>query len=600
MVEETGGAKDMLARSNGTLRVCAGIAAAAVFTLGAVAESSAADAIMDIELLASATADECYVDVGNPLNTWYGFDGWPAGGCDIGTNADPKVNQAYIWGLALCGDVLWFGTAANPACMVQGTYLDMADPSGGNSSVCEFGVSQFPEAAALPEAYRDWRPPDLFKYDTGSNTLTPLNGWLDPDGNARRWNTLGIRSAGCHNGVVFLGGPVLPTGDTLAVMNGVNLFAFDADNGLYLGSTTLEGYSDIRSWVVAQDNLYTGMLTMLFTGEILRWTGNKANPFQFQTVGYLPCEPAYFAEHDGRLLVTTWPGLLRQGAGLWMSPRIPNGGLRRWHALWWRELWNSDEYEPDELLNLSYGGGPVASFDGCIFWGTMHVPYLGYQIYTLMYGEPETDAGQRMLQDNTLRTTSVFRGSLVRRAGLWGWLVPDFDYDLLYGEPEFTVWTNPDLGTNGWETVPNNMGGVEPLYGPMGFEKDWRARRVSGVCNYYQDEPSSNFYSWSSAVANGQLFWGTLDLYSGDRRCHAHDDDEGADLWRFPSCDEPAVPEFIDGAGNSNLYGVRNMVSDGTNLYLGMATQVNLRTEEGGDSNPGGWKLLKLTPLPPP
>jgi hypothetical protein len=584
----------MLVRSSGTLRVCAGMAIAAVCILGAVAQSSA-DPIMDILELSSATADECYREPGSAFNEWYGADAWPGGDCDFlstnggltTVNGRPKVNQAYIWGLALCGDRAWFGTAANPACMVQGTYLGQPIPDGGNSSVCEFGISQFPDAAALPEAYGDWRPPDLFAYDTLTNTQILLNGLLDAEGETRRWNTLGIRSAGCHNGVVFLAGPVLPSGD-LGTMNGINVFAFDADNVSYIGSTTLDGYMNIRSWVVAGDALYTGMQTTLLLGEVLKWTGDKANPFQFQTVGYLPCEPAYLTEHEGRLICTTWPGLMSLGAGLWMSPRIPNGGLRPWHSLWWRELWNSEEYEPDELINFGYGGGPVASFDGCLIWGTMHVPYLGTQIYALLYGEPETDAGYELLAFNTLRATSVFRGSLVRRPGLWGWLVPDFEYDLLYGESEFNVWTNPEAGTNGWETLPNNMGGAAPLYGPMGFEH----------APYYG--LSLNFYSWSSAICqdaqgNDQLFWGTFDYFS-ERN---FPEQSGADLWRFPSCDEPAVAEFTNGAGNRSMYGVRNMVSDGNILYLGMATDVNLRTVEHGNSRPGGWKLLKLTPLAP-
>jgi hypothetical protein len=45
----------------------------------------------------------------------------------------------------------------------------------------------------------------------------------------------------------------------------------------------------------------------------------------------------------------------------------------------------------------------------------------------------------------------------------------------------------------------------------------------------------------------------------------------GADLWRFDSPNGPAKAESLTGVGNYLNYGVRNMIADACNLYLGMA-----------------------------
>ena len=260
----------------------------------------------------------------------------------------------------------------------------------------------------------------------------------------------------------------------------------------------------------------------------------------------------------------------------------PANGLSFWHALWWRNLWESSEYEPDPTLNYTYGGGAIASLGDCFIWGTIHVPLLTAQVHILLYGEPQTDDEQLAVYLNTLRTTSVFRGRLVRRPGLWGWLTPDFEYELLYGQEQFTIW-NPDLGTNGeWETV-DNASGLVPLYGPSGFE-------TAPYPPPYNI--SYNFYLWSGAALDGQGYFGTLDLYDNSSPSGWR----GADLWRFPSCNEPAVAEFRDGGDNRRSYGIRTMVTDENVLFMGMASSDNLRTVYNGSNGYGGWRLLKGTP----
>lgn len=49
------------------------------------------------------------------------------------------------------------------------------------------------------------------------------------------------------------------------------------------------------------------------------------------------------------------------------------------------------------------------------------------------------------------------------------------------------------------------------------------------------------------------------------------------------------------GLGNYLNYGIRNMVADGSTLYLGMANPMNLRTDPDDDVPEGGWELIRLS-----
>ena len=64
----------------------------------------------------------------------------------------------------------------------------------------------------------------------------------------------------------------------------------------------------------------------------LKWTGDKNNPFRFQVVGELGSEPGFLAEHDGRIAVSGWTGVMPNEAigempAVYLSPPIPMDGL---------------------------------------------------------------------------------------------------------------------------------------------------------------------------------------------------------------------------------------------------------------------------------
>ena len=552
-------------------------------------------ATLDREVLASAQPDECFFGIGNPNNTFV-----PAGvtcdQCPPGSQA--KVNQAYVWGLAKTGKDIWFGTGPNVHCLVIGGFLGSTSPSQTDSYVCEFGDSKFAEffPGTVGDQLGDFRPPRMYRYrltDKSIQDITPADVKVN--------QTLGIRSAGAHNGVTFFAGPGV---------SGVNMFAFDSDTGAYLGSQSFASYSNIRKWLVHDNILYTAVGNTGSGGSVLKWTGSKSNPFQFEVVGTLDGQGAELASHDGRIFVSTWPGgigaMSSAGtvvASLYMSPPISSGGLTGADAGGWLKKWDVKDYEVDPVTAATYGGGALASFEGKLYWGTMHVPFLSTVAHFGFYGVPSTPDSLIASVLGTFRSISIFRGADMTSA------TPDIE--LLYGSPILPAY-HPVAG---WQLVPNAKS-QSPLYGLPGFGNPF------------------NNYTWTMGVYDNQLYVGTMDFsyllfgeldislpmmlpFSCDDLGLNEEDCAmvekgymffkkifdpakfvGADLMRFTDGNSPAVPESIAGVGNNASYGIRTMIGDEDGLFLGMANPMNLLTclddQKSINNGPGGWSLICL------
>ena len=540
----------------------------------------------ETELLAKAQPDECFVGIGGPNTYPFDFES------DVCTDGVPKVNQSYVWGLAEADEDLWFGTVSNMICLVVGTIADLAPmidvpPMQSRSWVCEYGASQFGAAHGLPDGLGDWRPPEVYVYDTQTEVLANKT----PD-DPLIWETDGFRSAGRLNDVVILAGPVLAGMGGQAP--GINLFAFRTDTGEYLGSTQMLEYRDIRQWLVVGDHLYTAVLNVRertpYSGSVLRWTGDAFNPVQFDIVGRLDGEGAYLAEHEGRIFVSTWPDFTMlpapAPAGVLMSPPVPPEGLPPSDALW-TKVWSATDYERDPVTAMTYVGGALHSHDGYLYWGTMHIPMLGGMLHMMTYGlDDPVEIVAAVLGSH--RPISIFRG---RNFG-----TPDEEKLLLYGLPVMPAYVEnpfpwgPDYI---WVILPNNMGQM-PMWGLAGFG------------NFF------NTYTWTMAVEQDNLFVGThdwsftagegirmiLEAVFGplpDFELPGAELFYGADLWRFRSSTEPALPVSLSGIGNYSNYGIRTMVS-GDTLYFGMANAFNLLTDPGDDLPEGGWELRQLIP----
>jgi hypothetical protein len=557
--------------SRPALRRFGAAVATVLLVLGVSAAPAAAADGYSFRLLAKAAPDECFTGIGVPA---------PAGPpCAEG---QAKVNQAYVWGLTKVGDDVWFGTGANVQCLTSGATLDVTKPVLNPDYVCEYAES--PTVAADPEwpAYiGDQRTPQVWLYNTRShrkvNKSAEINARSAADAERLR-TTIGLRAAGNLDGVVLLAGP--------ALNESMNVFAFDARSRRFLGSVNLPEYGNVRTFLTAGNELYLGVgigANGNLGGGVLRWTGSPRRPFGFELVASLPVQAADLAYHAGRIAATSWPAAQPTSAamlaGVWLSPPLADGepGLNPEDAAGWTQVWSTAAYEPDRIMSATYGGGGIASYQGWLYWGTMHVPLKATKVYQTRYPQTTDEAKQAQVA-GTQRAISIWRGTDL---GL-----PTQRIELLYGATELPVY---DPASNTWAPRPT---GWTPLYGKSGF-----------------DNPFNN-YTWRMTVAGGRLYVGTMDwsyivqdLVAQNPGVRAADlgmapiDPAiyGGDLWMFPSTSERAQPVDTTGMGNYLNYGIRNMVPDGPRLYLGMADPMNLRTDPGDDVPEGGWELIELT-----
>jgi hypothetical protein len=371
---------------------------------------------------------------------------------------------------------------------------------------------------------------------------------------------------------------------------GVNLFAFDAATGGYLGSENLADYDNVRKWLNVRRDLYTAVGHVDGTGRVLRWTGSLKDPFAFEEVGWLDSEGSEIEYHQGHLYVTTWPTadfVVPQFAGLWKSPRVGRG-LDGSDYGGWTRVWGVEEYEPDPLTARTYGGGALLSHDGALTWGTMHVPFLATTAHLTAYGTPETTEEILAAVLGTQRAISIFRGSKLgtRRERV----------QLLYGAKVLPVY-NP---VEGWSLQPNKLTGKRGIFGPSGFGNPF------------------NNYTWIAAGFGGDAYFGTMDwsylfaeglplileTIGGATPNEAESmvadlpfltEFFGADLWRFDEAHLPAVPENISGVTNYTNYGLRTVVTVRGAMYLGSANPMNLLTDPTDEVPEGGWELIRTT-----
>jgi hypothetical protein len=523
--------------------------------------------------VAKAAPDENFNGIGQP------YDAGPP---------YTKVNHGYPWGMTVAGDHVWIATLANPLCQFFGGYspLGVAPPPVQTSSfVCEYGLSQY--SSSLPALLGDWRPPQAFVYDVKTDSLAEVSDLVD-DGLLQ--STGGLRSAGNHDGMVFLAGPSFDEA-TGQLGNGVNMFVFDAGTHALIGARHFPQYSDIRNrWVVVDDVLYTTVGNIADgTGSVLRWNGTKDDPFSFEVVGNLDGQGAELELHEGRLFVTTWNSLtvgdfaVGNYASLYMSPPLRRGGLRGASADEWVKVWQITDYEPDPVTASIYQGGPLVSYGGYLYWATINPPFVGAIQHISTYGTSDP-LGVTAAVLGAHRPTTVFRG---RKFGTRAEKV-----DLLYGSQFLPAY----VPGSGWQIVANNMRS-RPLYGSAGYG------------NFF------NAYTWSMTIHDGMLYAGTFDWsvflkepldlllheafgFPTDNRISALLPNSGvhygADLYRFPSARQAAETVSTDGLGNYSNYGIRNLISTPTGLYLGMTNPFNLLTDPDDDKPEGGWELIRL------
>jgi hypothetical protein len=311
-------------------------------------------------------------------------------------------------------------------------------------------------------------------------------------------------------------------------------------------------------------------------------------------------------------------------AGLYRSPDPGDDGVLGTggdDSGTWDKIWQVNDYEPDPLVAATYAGGALASFDGYLFWGTMHVPFVAtlvhFNLYQDYYSSLDDTTTPTLLEATleamvgTQRTGKIFRGA-------------DLDtspaIDLLYGLPAVPVFTYTpgDPPTGSWMMTSNNMSGAIPMWGLPGFGNLFNnyiwAMQVHGSPGNQRLWVGT--MDWSFVIYD--IAWAALEDILGEDfeippgtlpevleaylDCLMNAEETatifGGDLYYFPGGDRPAFPESIGGVGNYVNYGVRSMASAPTGLYVGTANPMNLLTDTADDLPEGGWEVLRLVDLP--
>jgi hypothetical protein len=544
------------------------------------------------QLAAKAEPDEFFNGVGMKYI--------PLGKQRPGLEGQPKVNHDYVWGMTAAGDHVWFATAGNVAGGFGARVL-AEGPVAKENHVLEGPESRYPIRPKFMRNFiGDWRPPKIHRYniETGEyEDITPDDCLIN--------RTLGLRSAGANHKLVLFAGPSI-------IYTGMNVFAFNAKTGEYLGSKRIARYTDIRDWVNVNGSLYAGVSRTIAThdseGAVIRWKGTVRSPFRFVEVGRLDLEGANLAEHEGRLYVSTWPinlgsltynlGLRSEElAGIWMSPELGERGLKARHRFGWQKVWDVSEYEPDPVIAGTLLMGPIESFDGHLYWGTMQLPGSGATELVRLYPDDGLSVGA--VFPKALRGTALFRGDEFDRPH-------EAHVELLFGDDQ--LWTYTHAGQDpvaqpGQFTLEDNLMGPA-TFGQAGY-------RI-GPFDPYQ--PHTIPYTWSMAVQGDQLYVGTYDFsvstYSEVYIAAGGDVDlaeqimaeqfgmtgvrMGADLLAFRTGN--AEPYFITKIGGNNPLnnGFRNMESTGRGLVLGTANANNLLTDPESPLGLGGWELVRL------
>ncbi|MBT8338850.1 MAG: hypothetical protein HKP58_16480 [Desulfatitalea sp.] len=570
---------------------------------------------VNVEKVAAAQADECFYRLGSSRN-YFNPDDLTADEIRACLDSDGtlKRNPGYLWGLTKTEDTLWFGTGSNIMAVGVGgalenfaadrllSYKYIIPPFRTANIVFELDNSKYMDGEY--GFIGDYRPPRIFAYNFKTNQLTDQT----PD-DALLLKTFGLRSAGFLDGVVILAGPSIDPN-----MKGINLFAFEAATQRFLGSAHIrdlkdssgnviaEKISNIRKWLAVKGVLYTTVGTA-GGGKVLRWRGSINNPFHFEVVGDLEDQGTELVYHENRLFVMTWPpsdspngfsgeGDINNVCDIMMTQdEIPEGGLTA--GAQFVKVWNPRDYEPDDITAATYGLGGAVSYDGYLYWGTMHLPLVAALLHiTENPGDYIRPSNIAQVFLNTNRQSVIFRGK--------NFASGHPEIELVYGD-EYLYQYQPDARwlKDKWKRVPNNMN-VKPLFGEAGF----------GI--------KTVFYIWSMAVHKNQLYVGTLDVgypddsdkmminmlnrivngFLGilptamDDTIHEilapPDSVPGANLYRFVDSQSPAVTETDDGFANPGIYGIRNMIAVDDALFVGSASSYSLHPN-------GGWELYKLT-----
>ncbi len=512
-----------------------------------------------------APVDGCYYGVNDPKNT-YDPMGINCLEC-MKSGGKLKKNGSYVWGLTSANNKVYWGTANNLLCNVFGMM--------GQNEFTAYQTSDWSCDCVEGANGSNLLAPRVYVYDPKNGTVKDLT----PDDEAVKGSVCtGLRSAGSLDGIVFLAGP--------DDKHGLTAYAYAADDDEFLGVSHFENVSNIegfkitniRKWLVIDNVLYCGVRYVNGEetgGAILRWKGDREDPFRFEVVGYTDSEAAELAYHDGRIYVGGWPAG-GSVASIYRSQVLPEGGLTADHATQWETVWKMSDYETEPFILRLTGIGGFKSYKGRLYWGFLHVTWAYPQMVPAYYGLTEPGEVLPAIL-GAARASALFSAS--------DFSTPE-DVEMLYGEEKLPQY---DRSTKKWEIKPN-ASGYKPKWGR------------SGLGNLFTN------YIWSMEVYNDKLYVGTMDM------SNLIEPAMKSSLFTVEGIDPSVVinmlklnkeeygyeclviedpekePTFLtkNGLGNKAAYGIRNMLVHDGQLYVGTANPLDLHEN-------GGWSLFTLS-----
>lgn len=562
----------------------------------------------------AAPVDELFYGIGDERNNYnpLGFSKEEINAAKA-NGARVKHNQAYLWGMVTVGDKVYFSTNTNFLCQGAGSIaVPGQDVSNGyeikDCWACEMASGKFGRDvhAKIDPSYAslsDSRYARMYCYDTKTGMTEDISpSGKDAAGNdyeLMALNCQGLRSAGAHNGVVFFGGPALygsgySDGEDMV---GSSFFAYDADAEKFIGCSDMkniegmEGYqvTNVRRWLVYNNVLYVGVRITdangTDRGAVLRWYGNKTNPWKFKVVGLMKNEAAEIEVFNNHMYVSGWNTASLKHATLIKGPKIPVDGMQPVdiNSPEWDIVWDYTSYDKNSVNWSTVYGGALKQWNGKLYWGTISIAYtLPVMAQSLGYTDFSTPEAMAFFL-GALRPTTF-------------WRIDEKDrVDMLYGETMMPIWNKMTkfdqygrpAGPDTWSLVPT---GWYPIYGRSGFGK-----------------PLTN-YTWALEEYKGDLYIGTMNfdnLVGGVAGNYGDDSSEGSIFKAMQSLlgIEPSsygfellkmdnhykAPKYItaNGFGNGSAYGIRNFATCGDDLYIGTAAPLNLREN-------GGWHLFRM------
>lgn len=557
---------------------------------------------VEVEEVFRAPADGAYFGYGDSRN-YYKPYGLSAAEQEQVLKDGGKIKRSgsYVWGMTHHNGKLYWSTNTNYMCIPgYATVASAGDMSWSTKGTdngcweCEYqkgarkgeSVKLADGTTAYLGIYADIMVPRIFCYDpqTGvTEDITPKEG---TEAYEVLRNCQGLRSAYTFKDIIFFGGPGLVGGTSTAATSSA-FVAYDPATGEYIGSSdmsNIEGckVTNVRRWVEVDGVLYCGVgitdTKGVAKGAVLRWYGDRSNPFEFRIVAWTPCEAAEIEKHNGRLYVGGWPVTTLEPNGnqtypyaeIYKSPIIPDGGFTPADAKEWESIWRFQKYWDRSAYVSS-----LRSYNGKLYWGMFGSTFGGF--YTAKRAYPNNPSSPQAIAYmlGNLSSTTV-----------WRYNDRHNDIELLYGE-EKVPHNYSSLEKPYWDLKPNGMN-LKPKWGRSGWGNLFTS------------------YTWSLCKYKGQLMFGTMDM--GDlidaamgsssaedaqtlstvkQLLNVNESEYGYELVALS--DPEKEPKYMtsNGFGNPWAYGIRNLEVIGHDLYIGTANPFNI-------ADKGGWQIMRM------